>query len=130
MDTYSDARFIVVGTPAGITLAPEGGAHQSTMTASVGLELPGVDFCEPAFATALDWLLCDALRRLGDPSGSSTYLRLSTRPLDQEPFATLEQEKTTVELRRRRARRWIPALGNVISRLPSGHPRRKRGRNA
>ena len=97
--TYSDARFIVVGTPAGITLAPEGGAHQSTITASVGLELPGVDFCEPAFATALDWLLCDALRRLGDPSGSSTYLRLSTRPIDQKPFTTLEQEKTTAELR-------------------------------
>ena len=96
--TYSDARFIVVGTPAGITLAPEGGAHQSTITASVGLELPGVDFCEPAFATALDWLLCDALRRLGDPSGSSTYLRLSTRPIDQKPFTTLEQEKTTAEL--------------------------------
>ena len=58
---YSGARFIVAGTPSGVTLAPEGGAHQSTITASVGIELPGVVMHEPAFAAALDWLLCDAL---------------------------------------------------------------------
>ena len=96
---YSDARFIIVGTPGGITLAPEGGAHQSTMTASVGLELPGFEFCEPAFATALDWLLCEALHRLGEPNGSGTYLRLSTRPIDQEPFMRLEQAQIAGELR-------------------------------
>ena len=59
---YSGARFIVAGTPSGVTLAPEGGAHQSTITASVGLELPGVTFIEPAYATALDWLMCGALQ--------------------------------------------------------------------
>ncbi|MEL6894216.1 MAG: 1-deoxy-D-xylulose-5-phosphate synthase N-terminal domain-containing protein, partial [Actinomycetota bacterium] len=80
---YNGARFIVVGTPSGVTLAPEGGAHQSTVTASVGLELPDVDYAEPAFATEVDWLLCDAVDRLGRPDGGSTYLRLSTRPLDQ-----------------------------------------------
>ena len=84
--TYSAGRFIVVGTPSGVTLAPEGGAHQSTITASIGLELPGVTFAEPAFATALDWLLCDGLRRLLEPDGDSLYLRLSTRPIDQQPF--------------------------------------------
>jgi pyruvate dehydrogenase E1 component len=84
---YSGARFVVVGTPAGITLAPEGGAHQSTITPSIGLELPGLTYAEPAFATALDWLLCDGLTRLADPDGTSLYLRLSTRPLDQAPFA-------------------------------------------
>jgi len=83
---YNDARFVVVGTPAGITLAPEGGAHQSSITPSIGLELPGLDYAEPAFATALDWLLCDGLMRLADPAGSSLYLRLSTRPVDQSPF--------------------------------------------
>ncbi len=62
--TYSGARFVVAGTPSGVTLAPEGGAHQSTITASVGLELPGVTFIEPAYAGALDWLLCDALGRI------------------------------------------------------------------
>ena len=84
---YNDARFIVTGTPAGVTLAPEGGAHQSTITASVGAELPNLTYVEPAFATEVDWLLCDALDQLSQPGGTSTYLRLSTRPIDQTPFA-------------------------------------------
>jgi pyruvate dehydrogenase E1 component len=84
---YSGARFVVVGTPAGITLAPEGGAHQSTITPSIGLELPGLTYAEPAYALALDWLMCDGLARLGAPHGTSLYLRLSTRPIDQAPFA-------------------------------------------
>ena len=58
------SRFVVAGTPSGVTLAPEGGAHQSTITPSIGLELPGVTFIEPAYATALDWLLCDAFGRI------------------------------------------------------------------
>jgi pyruvate dehydrogenase E1 component len=84
---YNGARFVVVGTPAGVTLAPEGGAHQSSITPSIGLELPGLDYAEPAYAAALDWLLCDGLDRLGRADGTSLYLRLSTRPLDQRPFA-------------------------------------------
>ena len=83
---YNDARFVVAGTPAGITLAPEGGAHQSSITPSIGLELPGLTYAEPGYARALDWLLCDGLRRLGDRDGGSLYLRLSTRQLDQSPF--------------------------------------------
>jgi len=84
---YSGARFVVVGTPAGVTLAPEGGAHQSAITPSIGLELPGLTYAEPCYALALDWLLCDGVRRLGAPDGDSLYLRLSTRPIDQRPFA-------------------------------------------
>jgi pyruvate dehydrogenase E1 component len=84
---YSGAKFVVVGTPSGITLSPEGGAHQSTITASIGLELPGLTLAEPAYAIALDWLLCDGLAGLSDPDRDSLYLRLSTRPLDQAPFA-------------------------------------------
>jgi len=83
---YNGARFVVVGTPAGITLAPEGGAHQSTITPSIGLELPGLTYAEPAYARALDWLLCDGLAALGRPDGGSLYLRLSTRPIEQAPF--------------------------------------------
>ena len=86
---YSDARFVLVGTPSGVTLAPEGGAHQSTITPSIGLELPGLTLTEPAYAGALDWLLCDGLDRLSKPSaegGGSLYLRLSTRSIDQAPF--------------------------------------------
>jgi len=84
---YNDSRFVVTGTPSGVTLAPEGGAHQSTITASVGAELPGLHYAEPAYAAEVDWLLCDALAELGRAEGRSTYLRLSTRPVDQAPFA-------------------------------------------
>ncbi len=84
---YNGAKFVVVGTPSGITLSPEGGAHQSTITASIGLELPGLTLAEPAYATALDWILCDGLAGLSHPDRDSLYLRLSTRPLDQAPFA-------------------------------------------
>lgn len=85
--TYSNSRFIVAGTPSGITLAPEGGAHQSTITAGIGLQLPGVTSFEPAYAAALDWLLCDALARIAAAEdGASAYFRLTTRPLDQAPF--------------------------------------------
>ncbi|MDP9393987.1 MAG: pyruvate dehydrogenase [Actinomycetota bacterium] len=108
--TYSGARFVVAGTPSGVTLAPEGGAHQSTITASVGVELPGVTFVEPAYATALDWLLCDALGRIaGGPRTEVTaapsedgayYFRLTTRPLDQEPFEAARARIGDAVLRR------------------------------
>ncbi len=96
---YSGARFIVVGTPAGVALAPEGGAHQSTITPSVGIELPGVVFFEPAYAASLEWLLMDALRQLSDEEGSSAYVRLSTRPVDQAPFNDVLQEVGEESLR-------------------------------
>ncbi len=83
---YNGSRFVVAGTPSGVTLAPEGGAHQSTITPSVGAELPGIHYAEPAYSTEVDWLLCDALEDLGRPDGESCYLRLSTRPIDQTPF--------------------------------------------
>jgi pyruvate dehydrogenase E1 component len=99
---YSGARFVVVGTPAGITLAPEGGAHQSTITASIGVELPGLELAEPAYATALDWLLCDGLAAIADEDGPdrSLYLRLSTRPIDQAPFEAARARLGDAELRR------------------------------
>jgi len=80
---YSGARFIVVGTPSGITLAPEGGAHQSSVTASLGIELPQLTSFEPCFALETAWLLREAIRLCIDPQGSASYLRLSTRPVDQ-----------------------------------------------
>ncbi|NHZ73727.1 MAG: response regulator, partial [Nitrospirae bacterium] len=94
---YNGARFIVAGTPAGITLAPEGGAHQSTITPSVGLELPGITQAEPAFALAVDWLLTDGLAGLTDRE--SLYLRMSTRPISQEPFTHALERIGEEELR-------------------------------
>jgi pyruvate dehydrogenase E1 component len=96
---YNAARFIVTGTPSGVTLAPEGGAHQSTITASVGLELPAIHYVEPTYATEVDWLLCDALDQLSTPDGQSCYLRLSTRPIDQAPFAVALGNYGEVELK-------------------------------
>ena len=107
---YSGARFVVVGTPAGITLAPEGGAHQSTITPSIGLELPGLTYAEPAFA---DGARLAAVRRAGParrrPTATSLYLRLSTRPIDQAPFAAAARAARRGAAARRRARRRLPA---------------------
>jgi pyruvate dehydrogenase E1 component len=80
---YAGAQSILVGTPSGVTLAPEGGAHQSIITPSVGLEQPRCVAWEPAFGQDLEWALLDALSMLGRPDGSSAYFRLTTRPIDQ-----------------------------------------------
>ena len=80
---YAGAQSILVGTPSGVTLAPEGGAHQSIITPSVGLEQPRCVAWEPAFGQDLEWALLAALGRLGRPDGGSAYFRLSTRPIDQ-----------------------------------------------
>ncbi|MBY5164227.1 pyruvate dehydrogenase, partial [Nitriliruptoria bacterium AS10] len=84
---YSDTRFVVAGTPSGITLSPEGGAHQSSVTASLGLELPNIVSFEPTYVGAMDWLLCDVVDALAnDATGDASYFRLSTRELEQAPF--------------------------------------------
>lgn len=80
---YAGGQSILVGTPSGVTLAPEGGAHQSITTPSIGIEQPGCVSYEPAFAIDAEWTLLASLARLGKPDGSSAYLRLSTRPVDQ-----------------------------------------------
>lgn len=81
---YSGSKFIFAGTPSGVSLSPEGGAHQSTVTASLGIELPELDYYEPAFACELEWILLQALRECCNrTSGHSTYLRLSTKKIDQ-----------------------------------------------
>jgi pyruvate dehydrogenase E1 component len=80
---YAGGQSILVGTPSGISLAPEGGAHQSIVTPSIGIGQPGCTFWEPAFGQDLEWTLLRALSRLGRPDGESAYFRLSTRPLDQ-----------------------------------------------
>src|ERR671933_813752 len=66
---YAGGQSILVGTPSGVTLAPEGGAHQSISTPSVGLEQPGCVTYEPAFAIEVEWTLLASLARLGRPDG-------------------------------------------------------------
>ena len=81
---YNGAKMIVVGTPSGVSLSPEGGAHQSTVTPSLGIELPTLLFYEPCFGLEVEWTLLEALRQCADREhGRSTYLRLSTKSIDQ-----------------------------------------------
>jgi pyruvate dehydrogenase E1 component len=80
---YAGGQSILVGTPSGVTLAPEGGAHQSIVTPSVGIGQPGCVAWEPAFGQDLEWTLLAAMARIGRPGGESAYFRLSTRPIDQ-----------------------------------------------
>jgi len=80
---YSGARFVVAATPSGISLSPEGGAHQSVITPGIGVALPGIVYWDPAFAREVEWILLEGLRGLADGQGEAVYLRLSTRPVDQ-----------------------------------------------
>jgi len=97
---YAGGQSILVGTPSGVTLAPEGGAHQSITTPSIGIEQPGCVTYEPAFALDTEWCLLASLARLGRPGGSSAYLRLSTRPVSQK-LADVPADPAARERRRR-----------------------------
>ncbi|PWC73022.1 transketolase, partial [Azospirillum sp. TSH100] len=102
---YQDARFMLVATPSGITLAPEGGAHQSIATPLVGMAQDGLAYFEPAFADELAVVMrwaFDYMQRDGegapgernwlrDETGGSVYLRLSSRALEQ-PIRTMDEE--------------------------------------
>ena len=96
---YQDARFLLVATPSGVSLAGEGGAHQSIASPLIGMAQDGLASFEPAFADELaiiiDWAF-DYMQRSGDArpdladwprdlTGGSVYLRLSTRSIDQVP---------------------------------------------
>lgn len=97
---YAGGQSILVGTPSGVSLAPEGGAHQSITTPSIGIEQPGCVTYEPAFALDTEWCLLASLARLGRPGGSSAYLRLSTRPVSQK-LAGVPADPAARERRRR-----------------------------
>ena len=97
---YAGGQSILVGTPSGVSLAPEGGVHQSITTPSIGIEQPGCVSYEPAFAIDTEWCLLASLARLGRPSGSSAYLRLSTRPVSQK-LAAIPDDPAARERRRR-----------------------------
>jgi pyruvate dehydrogenase E1 component len=80
---YQDARFLLVATPSGLTLGPEGGAHQSINPPLIALGQPGLRHYEPAFADELAAMMEEAFRLIDDPAGESSYLRLSTRNIRQ-----------------------------------------------
>jgi len=88
---YQDARFILVSTPSGISLAPEGGQHQSVYTPLIGIGQDRLAFYEPAFVDELATILAWAFSHVQEPEGSSVWLRLSTRPIEQ-PARALDAE--------------------------------------
>lgn len=95
---YSGSKFIVVGTPSGITLAPEGGAHQSTITGSIGIELPGISTYEPCFGQELEWILLAGMENIRTRT-SSTYLRLTSKSVDQSLLAIPAEASDREQLR-------------------------------
>jgi pyruvate dehydrogenase E1 component len=113
---YAGGQSILVGTPSGVTLAPEGGAHQSIYTPSVGLEQPRCVSWEPAFTQDLEWTLLQAISQLGHPDGTSAYFRLSTRPISQA-LAGVPLDPREREQRRRDA-----LAGGCRLRAAPGHP--------
>ncbi len=80
---YSDSRFLLVGTPAGLTLAAEGGAHQSINTPLIGMGQPGLVYLEPAYADEVAVMMRWAFEHMQQDAGSSVYLRLTTRSIPQ-----------------------------------------------
>lgn len=99
---YAGGQSILIGTPSGVSLAPEGGAHQSIKTPSIGLEQPECIAYEPAFVLDLEWMLLHVMGQIGREGGRSAYFRLSTRPVDQK-LAAVPDEPAARERRRRQA---------------------------
>ncbi len=80
---YQDARFMLVATPSGVTLGPEGGAHQSINPPLIALGQPGLRHYEPAFVDELALLMEEGFRLIQREDGESTYFRLTTRTISQ-----------------------------------------------
>ncbi|MCI3133545.1 transketolase [Phenylobacterium aquaticum] len=89
---YQDARFMLVATPSGLTLAPEGGAHQSIHTPLIGMAQDKLSYFEPAYVDELVEIMRWGFEHMQTPDGGSIYLRLSTRALDQ-PDRTLTPDQ-------------------------------------
>ena len=87
---YQDARFMVVATPSGITLAPEGGAHQSVITPLIGIAQGKLTSFEPAFVDEVAEIMRWSFGHMQAEDGGSVYLRLSTRSIDQPQRAMTE----------------------------------------
>ena len=73
---------MLVSTPSGLTLAPEGGQHQSVNTPLIGMAADRLASFEPAHVDELAVLLRHAFAFMQQPDGSAVWLRLSTRAID------------------------------------------------
>jgi pyruvate dehydrogenase E1 component len=107
---YQDARFLLVSTPSGLTLAPEGGQHQSVNTPLIGMAADRLASFEPAHVDELAIMLRHAFDHMQRADGSSVWLRLSTRQLEQ-PTRALDRDAVIA------GAHWVvpPALGARIA---------------
>ena len=114
---YQNARFLLVATPSGVTLGPEGGAHQSINSPLIGMGQPGLTYFEPAFADELAVIMAHGFRHMQADDGGAVYLRLTTRVIDQVARADDRWEADAVAggywLRR-------PALGTEAAIVATG----------
>ena len=94
--TYIDARFILVGTPSGVTLSHEGGAHQSILTPNIGISQPNLTYYEPSYADELEFLFFWGLEYMQKKEGSSIYFRLSTKKLIQPERKLSQKDKQDI----------------------------------
>ncbi|GAN78718.1 hypothetical protein [Acidocella aminolytica] len=88
---YQDARFLLVSTPSGITLAAEGGQHQAANTPLLGIVQDKLIAFEPAYCDELRIMLRHAFEYMQKPEGSAVWLRLSNFALPQ-PTRTLNPD--------------------------------------
>lgn len=115
---YQDARFMVVGTPAGVTLAPEGGAHQSVNTPLIGMSMPGLAYFEPAFIDELAAIMGWGFEHMQADDGGSVYLRLSTRTIAQPDRSLSVADKAAITT----GAYWLrpPAVGAELAIIYAG----------
>ena len=93
-----NAKFILVGTPSGITLSHEGGAHQSITTPNIGIAQPNLTYFEPSFADELNFLFIWALNYIQEKNGTSVYFRLTTKKIIQPKRILTKQQKEDILL--------------------------------
>jgi pyruvate dehydrogenase E1 component len=80
---YWKSSFILVGTPSGVTLSPEGAQHGWKSD----IQIPQQITWEPAFCVELDWIMSDAIRRhltYDNEGRTGVFIRGVTRGLDQK----------------------------------------------
>ena len=80
---YWGSSFILVGTPSGITLSPEGAQHGWKSD----IQIPNQIIWEPSFCQEMDWILSESIKRhlTNDNRGrSGVIIRGVTRGIDQK----------------------------------------------
>lgn len=84
---YWKSSFIMVGTPSGVTLSPEGAQHGWKSD----FQIPNQITWEPFYCQELDWILCESVRRhiFNDNEGrNGVLIRGVTRGVEQKDMMT------------------------------------------